>query len=447
MTANMTWQQLLSAKRLGRASDPLSADVRSEFQRDFDRIVYSSAFRRMQDKTQVFPLAESDYVRTRLTHSIEVSSVGRSLGTLAGELISKKEGSTIAPPSEFGNVVAAACLAHDIGNPPFGHSGEDAIRCWFRGEGRSYLDGLSDAQRMDFESFEGNAQGFRILTKLQNPSNPGGLQLTYGTLSTFSKYPRRSVVDGITTPTNAGQKKFGFCCADEALFTEVAEGAGLPSTHSGAWTRHPLAYLMEAADDICYRVIDLEDGCRVGRVSFEEAERLLGPIAAPGKDLKTEKSYNDIADTRGQTEYLRARAINMLIYSVVKVFDMNYEQIMRGTFEGDLISHCAYAANIDAIKRCSKARIYNAPQVVQIEAAGFEVMAGLLEKFVPTLVQQAPDRSLAQQKLIELVPRQFRSPKSKYDALLAATDHVSGMTDSHAVSLFRRLKGIELPRS
>jgi dGTPase len=255
LSKRMNWGRLLSVIRLGREEDPPNKDVRSEFQRDFDRIVYSSAFRRMQDKTQVFPLAESDYVRTRLTHSIEVSCVGRSLGTLAGAFIAAREGGSIPPAAEFGNVVAAACLAHDIGNPPFGHSGEDAIRGWFQGAGKTNLDGLSPEESADLEQFEGNAQGFRILTRLENPSNNGGLQLTHATLAVFTKYPRLSVVSGLSGSKDVSEKKFGICAADRAAFERVAVGTGLLSKVDGAWSRHPLAFLMEAADDICYRIV------------------------------------------------------------------------------------------------------------------------------------------------------------------------------------------------
>jgi dGTPase len=242
----MDWEKPLSVVRLGREGDQVTKDVRSEFQRDFDRLVYSSAFRRMQDKTQVFPFAESDYVRTRLTHSMEVASVGRSLGTLAGEFIAQREHGGVPPPSEFGSVIAAACLAHDIGNPPFGHSGEDAIRGWFLGSGGPHLTSLSENHKADLERFEGNAQGFRVLTRLQNPSNKGGLQLTYATLAVFTKYPRQSLVSEMTKSAKVSEKKFGFYADDKEAFTAVANGTGLLLKRESAWSRHPLAFLLEA---------------------------------------------------------------------------------------------------------------------------------------------------------------------------------------------------------
>ena len=446
MSARMNWGNLLSVVRLGREGETPGKDVRSEFQRDFDRIVYSSAFRRLQDKAQVFPLAESDYVRTRLTHSLEVSCVGRSLGTLAGALVAKLEGSAIPAAAEFGNVVAAACLAHDIGNPPFGHSGEDAIREWFLRAGTVYLDGLSPPERVDLEKFEGNAQGFRILTRLQNPSNLGGLQLTHATLAVFTKYPRLSVVSGLVDSKNVSEKKFGVYTDDVEAFSRAAQDTGLLRKFDGAWVRHPLAFLMEAADDICYRIVDLEDGCRVGRVSFEETEPLLWVIAFPNGDKLADQNYQAIRDWKNRIEYLRARAINNMIYAVVEAFKNNYDAIMKGQFESDLVATCEYASQAEQIRALSASKIYSASQVVQIEAAGFEVMSGLLDKFVPTLLRETGKRSLAEKKLLELIPPQFREQQSAYKALLSATDHVSGMTDSYAVRLFRRLKGIELPR-
>lgn len=439
----MDWTRLLARTRLGREKDGPSMDIRSEYLRDWDRIVYSSAFRRLQDKTQVFPLAESDYVRTRLTHSIEVSSVGRSLGTLAGGFVTEKEGLTVSP-QDFGNIVSAACLAHDIGNPPFGHSGEEAIRSWFAGGGDQYLSSLSDDQRGDFLNFEGNAQGFRVLTRLQNAVDRGGLQLTYAVLAAYTKYPRGSDAEGCNRKL-VSEKKFGYCSHDAAQFISVVEGVGLIKKRDGVYARHPLAFLMEAADDICYRVIDLEDGHRVGRVSFEETERLLTPIAFHEGEDKSQSSYATISQEKGRVEYLRARAINNLTFAVVDVFKNRYSEIMSGQLESDLTSFCKYAAELDAIKTVSKARVYSAPNVLHIEMAGFEVLGGLLEKIVPALIRNDETRTSADKKLLEIMPRQFTLGSTDYEKILAATDFVSGMTDTFAVTLFRRLRGIELP--
>lgn len=439
----MDWGSLLTKIRLGREEDKPSEDIRSEYMRDWDRIVYSSAFRRMQDKTQVFPLAESDYVRTRLTHSLEVSSVGRSLGTLVGGFVTENETLDIEP-QDFGNIVATACLAHDIGNPPFGHSGEEAIRSWFAGKGQQYLHDLTAEEQEDFLNFEGNAQGFRILTRLQNAVGRGGMQLTYAVLAAYMKYPRASFPRD-RDKSLVSEKKFGYCQDDRETFLKVATRVGLVEKREGVYVRHPLAFLMEAADDICYRVIDLEDGHRVGRVSFDETESLLKPIAFPGDENPLKSSYADIEDERGKIEYLRARAINNMVLSAVDVFEHNYEQIMAGAFEKDLSSLCAFADQMGRIKVVSKAKVYAAPNVLHIEAAGFEVLGGLLDKVVPALVLDGKLATSVDKKIRSIIPRQFTSGRTKYERMLAATDFVSGMTDTYAVTLFRRLRGIDLP--
>lgn len=445
----MDWKQLLSTERLGRGQEP-KTDARSEYQRDYDRIVFSSAFRRLQDKTQVFPLAESDYVRTRLTHSVEVSCVGRSLGTLAGSIVIKRSGLEDFQAQEFGNIVAAACLAHDIGNPPFGHSGEDAIKTWFEGPGMSYLKDLAPEQKQDFLKFEGNAQGFRVLSRLQNKINGGGLQLTYAVLGAYSKYPRRAHVSSLEGSEKVSEKKFGFFIGDEEWFVKVADGLGLTKKLDGAWSRHPLAFLMEAADDICYRIVDLEDGHRLGRVTFAEAENLLKPIAfnSKSKGKQMSRSYRDIDenDDKGKFEYLRAKAINSLILDAISVFEENYDRLMQGTLEQDLMSQSRFSNELKAIKELSRRKVYVAPNVLHIEAAGFEVLGGLLDKIVPALIGTDSSRSSAEKKILEIIPEQFRKGKTHYERLLHATDFVSGMTDSFAVTLYRRLRGIELPR-
>jgi dGTPase len=441
--ATMDWNLLTSTKRLGREAGDHASEARSEYQRDWDRIVYSSAFRRMQDKTQVFPLAESDYVRTRLTHSIEVSSVGRSLGTLCGEYILAKGEVPGMVPQDFGSIVAAACLAHDIGNPPFGHSGEDAIQSWFELHGARYLDALSQQQQCDLLKFEGNAQGFRMVTRLQSSVNRGGFQLTYAVLAAYAKYPRGS---SLAQPTKGfvSEKKFGFYAHDADNFMTIAAATGLIEKANGAFARHPLAFLMEAADDICYGIVDLEDGHRLSRVSFEQARTLLWPIAFPGGQ-KEGASYDAIDDNEGRIEYLRARSIGNLIRAVVDAFKSNYTAIMEGTFERDLVSQCVFAADLKKISALSVAEIYTSPTVLQIESAGFEILGGLLGKFVPALLTPEGERTRAHKKLLQIVPKQFAAGTTDYERLLGVTDYISGMTDSFALTLFRRLNGIELP--
>jgi dGTPase len=348
-------------------------------------------------------------------------------------------------PQKFGEIVAAACLAHDIGNPPFGHSGEKAIRTWFEKAGRSYLENLTDQQCGDIEKFEGNA-GFRVITHLQNNIGTGGLQLTHAVLGAFSKYPRRSHVTGIGKSEGVSEKKFGFVAADEKWFDEVAQNVGLIQRHSGAWARHPLAFLMEAADDICYRIVDLEDGYRLRRVTFAEAEKLLKPLAFAASDGLPSSDYLSIGEEKRRIEYLRALSIGSLIQAAVVVFDENYEGIMIGQYDESLVAKCAFARELATIEGVSKQEVYAAPHVIQIEAAGFEVLGGLLQRIVPCLVERET-RSAADKKLLQLIPAQFTLGEDKYQRLLDAIDFVSGMTDTYAVTLYRRLLGIELPRS
>ena len=438
----MEWQRLVSTMRLGRESDHGDGGSRTETMRDWDRLVYSSAFRRLQDKTQVFPLSDSDYVRTRLTHSIEVSSVGRSLGMLCGEAILQREPGLAMAPQDFGSIVAAACLAHDIGNPPFGHSGEAAIQSWFAEHSAAYLNALSEQERQDFLRFEGNAQGFRLVTRLQNAVNHGGFQLTYAVLAAFAKYPRASHLP--TTKDRISEKKFGFFAQDAANFRKVAEHVGLVPKGPGAWARHPLAFVMEAADDICYGIVDLEDGHRLARVSFEEARALLWPIAFPDGQAES-ASYRQLEEDTGRIEYLRARAIGKLVAASAEVFRDNYDAIMKGEFERDLAGSSRFAQELKAISQLSRERIYATPSVLQIEAAGFEILGGLLDKIVPALATLPEHRSAANKKIVQIVPQPFTRGTSVYECLLGATDFISGMTDTYALRLFRRLNGIELP--
>jgi dGTPase len=438
----MEWDRLVSTMRLGREDDRGDGGSRTEYMRDWDRLVYSSAFRRLQDKTQVFPLSDSDYVRTRLTHSIEVSSVGRSLGMLCGEFIKEREPALSMAPQDFGSIVAAACLAHDIGNPPFGHSGEAAIQSWFGEHAQRWLVDLTERERQDFLRFEGNAQGFRLVTRLQNAVDHGGFQLTYAVLAAFMKYPRAS--DLPSAKDRISEKKFGYFADDAATAERVATQVGLMRKAPGAWTRHPLAFVMEAADDICYGIVDLEDGHRLGRVSFDEARELLWPIAFPGGAAGS-PSYRQLADDTGRVEYLRARAIGHLIGAALDVFRESYDVIMDGRFEQDLAAASRFAPELKAIATLSRERIYATPSVLQIEAAGFEILGGLLGKIVPALVKPEGDRTAADRKIAQIIPEQFSRGTTPYTRLLGATDYISGMTDGFALKLFRRLHGIELP--
>lgn len=450
----MNWPQLLSRKRLGAEQTSLGTATRTDFQRDFDRIVFSSSFRRMQDKTQIFPLSKIDYVRTRLTHSLETSSVGRSLGTLVGEQIIQRRGLADYETSDFGDICAAACLAHDIGNPPFSHSGEDAIRHWasYGDYGRRRVEILQGSQKEDFLAFEGNAQGFRILTRLQNRDNHGGLQLTCATLAAFTKYPRESWL-GDDHQNGVSTKKHGFFAEDLAMFEEVAETVGLIRRDPlrAVWRRHPLTFLVEAADDICYRVIDIEDGFRLGHLSFEQARELYWPIIS--NPAKQEARLNRIGGEKEKVEFLRAKVINEAIQQARDCFLDNEQAILDGSFDDPLLKLVPKQAELDQLLVVARDKIYCAPEVVEIETAGFEVISELLDRFAQVLddIAERGERATPKSRMtVLLVPEQFIGPNripspELYTRLLRLTDFVAGMTDSYAVALYKKLTGISLP--
>ncbi len=449
----MDWEKLLTDSRLGEKSQPKGKfqDGRSEFQKDFDRIVFSPAFRRLQDKTQVFPLPESDFVHTRLTHSLEVSCVGRSLGNLVGETVIKRTPAlqNRFTKFHFGEIVAAACLAHDIGNPPFGHSGEDAIAEYFRsGNGKKFQSKIKDEKKWtDLIKYEGNAQGFRIISKLQNPKIKGGLNLTYSTLAAVTKYPRESLINNKNgTLQNKVYRKYGFFQAEKDIFREVASATGLhrnKSNNTYWWWRHPLAYLVEAADDICYRVMDLEDGFRLGFISFKETEDLLKPMVS----VQSLRNYRG-KDEKDRIGYLRAVAINELVNELAKVFLDEETNILKGKFQNDLISEIKKAKALIRIKEISINNIYKSRSVIEREVAGYEVLGGLLDTFIGSYNEAFNKKVSAKNKSVfELLPGRITEeiPNDLYLRLLRIIDFVSGMTDSFAVSLFRKIKGISLP--
>ncbi|MCB1775021.1 MAG: dNTP triphosphohydrolase [Gammaproteobacteria bacterium] len=450
----MDWHTLLTRVRLGSTEAPQASSARTDFQRDFDRVVFSSAFRRMQDKTQVFPLSKVDYVRTRLTHSLEAASIGRSLGTLVGEQVIQRHRLTDFEAADFGGIVAAACLAHDIGNPPFGHSGEDAIRHWAHSAdyGARRVAMLSGSEREDFLAFEGNSQGFRIITRLQNPDNDGGLQLTCATLAAFTKYPRESWLGG-SRYDGVSAKKQGFTAADRGAFETVARAVGLVprDNHHAMWCRHPLAFLVEAADDISYRVIDIEDGYRLGHFSYDEVVELFWPMVTD-QDRQLPRLQR-IRELKDRVEFLRAKVINEVIRQVVACFLEHESEILSGHFDVPLLQELPIRAPLDQLIERARERIYCAPEVVSIQAAGFQVVSDLLERFVQVVDDVAEKGSRASprsQMLIQLVPEQFigrrRVPsEDPYLRLLLLTDFVSGMTDSYAVSLYKKVTGISLP--
>ena len=443
----MDWKILLGEQRLCRP-DAGSQPGRSPFQQDLDRVVFSAAFRRLAHKTQVHPLSDNDHVHTRLTHSIEVASVGRSLGTAVGTRIAGKLDSPEITPDTFGYIVQAACLAHDIGNPPFGHSGEDTIGSWFNSPERSpeiFGSDMKDVEKNDLKYFEGNAQGFRILTQLENYRWSGGLQLTFAVLGTFAKYPRSSLIHPIPNDSYIGGEKIGFFESERNYFEQVASGLGLIeySSQLRYWCRHPLAFLLEAADDICYALIDVEDGFALGYLTFEEAKELLSPIAKDPR-LTSDMAKPEIIGR------LRAVAIGELVKSVADVFLKNEKALLGGTHTKELIADTPYKKNIDAAKSIAREKIYWSERKTIIEIAGSEIISGLLELFLPVVNEiehagwDVKKLSGRPQMLARLIPDQFSGVTSRYASWLRVTDFISGMTDRFALDLYRKLKGIAI---
>jgi dGTPase len=439
----MEWQQLLTCKRLGKALLEDRQFERTPFLKDYDRLVYSSAFRCLKDKTQVFPLAKNDDIRTRLIHSLEVSCVGRSLGRIVGDQIIKRHHLDTFNAADFGDILSAACIAHDIGNPPFGHSGEDAIRAsfraWYSRLNASEQQALTESEKTDFDGFEGNAQGFRILTRLEMPHRQGGMQLTCATLAAFTKYPRESLIAETILQGYSGRStsKYGFFQSEKAFFTEVAETVGLIRRHPQVawWARHPLAFLVEAADDICYSIIDLEDGFRMGYVPFEEVRSLLYPIA--------NTHLNECSDSRKEiVKRLRAKAINQLVWEVAQIF-LDYEvDILAGTFDRELLFFSTHADTLQAIEQITRSQVFQHPNVVSVKIAGYEVLGGLLAEWVNASFHPSKKGEL----LLYMLPPEYRpQPEDdSYQKILKITDYICGMTDSSATTLFQHLRGISL---
>ena len=438
----MNWIALLAPGRPGQHTSH-AAPSRSAFEQDYDRIIFSHPFRRLQDKTQVHPLPEHDFVHTRLTHSLEVSSVGRSLGRTVGEHIVQAHAELAKSYSafDFGAIVAAASLAHDLGNPPFGHAGEEAISAFFTHHpaGKSFEQKVTAAAWHDLINFEGNAQGFRIIN-----SNQYGLKLTLATLGAFTKYPCPSYFEH-RNKANKSEKKYGFFQSEKEYFALVAEQTGLIEKQPGVWTRHPLAFLVEAADDICYSIIDIEDGCRMGLISYDDTVALLAEILK--QDYKPEK-LNKIASPNEKIGVLRALVIGKLVKDCASVFIDNEKEILAGTFDKALADAGHFHAELKEISRVSIEKIYRARHVVEIEAAGHEVLPGLMHEFTQAGMHAMEGlASRKYQNLLLLLPPEIREaittpPCSCYNMLRMIIDFVSGLTDRHALSLYRKIKGI-----
>jgi dGTPase len=443
----MNWEQLLRPGRF-ELKDSRSATMdksRSEFERDYDRIIFSAPFRNLQDKTQVFPLPEHDFVHTRLTHSLEVSSVGRSLGKIVGEhLIQKYQGLRDFSSTEIGAIVAAAALAHDIGNPPFGHAGEEAISDFFKyhAYGKVWKDHLSMDAWEDMVNFEGNAQGFRMLTAKNH-----GLKINFATLAAFTKYPRPSLFLD-KDKARRSQKKFGFFSDQTGHYALLADQLGIPSDKK-AYLRHPLAFLVEAADDICYNIIDLEDGCTLGLVSLDESIALMANILQDKFSAEKLQSYKHPSQ---KLAILRAMTIGKLIEEAAQVFIEREHEILSGDFDKALTDCIPSSGALAVIQKLSVEKIYRSKPVLEKEAAGFQVLEGLLEVFAKALYHKyyQTERFSGQDKsILRLLPEDFDleeyDGEDAYALLRALIDFISGITDKYALSLYRKVKGIALP--
>jgi dGTPase len=442
----MEYDKLISSIRLGCEQSGTQEDrnARSEFKRDFDRIVFSPSFRRLQGKTQVFPFPSDDHIHNRLTHSLEVYSIARSLGTISANTVSSEQ----FPPEIVGDFVGAAALAHDIGNTPFGHSGEEAFARYFNSEpGKQFIASFSKQEKCDLQRFEGNAIGFRMLTysKPMVRKNKGGLGLTYSTLASFLKYPTRSSL--CNDKNGVSEKKHSFCKPEEELVKNIFTELGIKQKTGGKWPRYPFAFLVEAADDIAYRIIDFEDGYRLGLIDYDEIESLFKKIIDAHDNIAI-KGLDNICNKRDKISYLRAKAINSLIYQCAEQFQKNWTAINDYKYEQDLFSSISSHGVIKELDEISISRLYNAKSVAEIEIAGFEIIQGLLGVFVTALLCEH-DTTIGK-KVRQLLPKEFYYTAdeisfSGYELVLNISEFICGMTDSFAVDLFRKLKGIDIP--
>lgn len=447
----MIWEELLSLKRFGDTHKRLRKEqdeTRLGFEVDYDRVIFSSEFRSLQDKTQVIPLSQTDFVHTRLTHSLEVSVVGRSIGRKVGQEILEKhphlKDSFGYQANDFGAIVAAASLAHDIGNPPFGHSGEKAIGEFFKtGNGKRFKNQMTEKEYQDLCDFEGNANGFKILTESRQ-GREGGLRLSYATLGSFTKYPKESLPKKPTQ--HIADKKYGFFQSEKETFLEVAQELGLISTGKKgdiSFSRHPLVYLVEAADDICYTIIDFEDGINLGLIQEELALEYLINLV---RDTINTNKYHLLTSTQDRLSYLRALAINTLINEVVDIFMKNEASILEGKLSKALLELSKYEAQIKDIIKVSVENIYQSNEVVNKEIAGYEVINQLLNSFSSTTANVFEGKLSNYDNLIlKILPKTLNiHNNSLYENLLAICHYISKLSDSNAILTYKKLKGFHI---
>lgn len=441
----MEWLRLISNKRLGLEEiHSARKDDRTEFQRDYDRLIFSAPFRRLQNKTQVFPLPGSVFVHNRLTHSLEVSCVGRSLGcNVSKSLIAKHPELADTHVEEIGSIIAAACLAHDLGNPPFGHSGEKAIETYFsEGEGRRFRKELSESEWSDLVHFEGNANAFRLLTHQFCGRRKGGFVMTYSTLASIVKYPFASSLAG-------GKSKFGFFVSEQNDYECIAEELGIVRLNSSSepprYARYPLVYLVEAADDICYQLMDIEDAHKLRLLTTEETKKLFFLFLDEKKKARAKEVFEIVTDINEQIAYLRSTIVGLLIGECTRAFMEHEEEILAGTFTGTLIK-CMSLPVREAYETCARtawSRIYRSKEVLDVELAGYKVISTLLDLMMEAVT--SPEKTYSK-LLIDRVSEQYdmNSP-TLYGKIQAVLDYVSGMTDVFALDLYRKINGGDLP--
>jgi dGTPase len=448
---SLDWNKLLSDKRLGIEDEDSSYQnvFRSQFQRDYDRIIFSSPFRRLQNKTQVFPLPGSIFVHNRLTHSLEVASVGRSLGTIvANKLRQEKVVEKEAFLDEIGSIVSAACLAHDLGNPPFGHSGEQAISNYFQKEGAELVKNIISPQEYsDLTNFEGNANTLRLLTNQFEGRRKGGFALTYSTLATIIKYPCNSTS---IAQKNSPYEKYGVFNSEKNVFSKIANELGLLNQSIGnnqIYCRHPLVFLIEAADDICYQVVDLEDAHKLNIISTQQTKDLMLAFFDEQTDKKhlasIHKTLSQLTDENEQITILRSRVINKLIECCIEIFWEHYSDIMNGKMHKGLmyfLSGCQKKA-LEDIKTVAFQKIYSSREVIEIQVAGHKILGELLHEFISAILL---DDSLYAKQLLKLRPPQLSPNKedTAFTKIMSIVDFVSGMTDIYSLELYRKIKGI-----
>ena len=435
---SMQWQKLLTPKRYGHEDLPQELG-RSHFHKDHDRIIFSSAFRRLGRKTQVHPLALNDHIHTRLTHSIEVGSIGRTLGIRVGELIQEKLPDWVSP-HDLGMIVQSACLAHDIGNPPFGHAGDYAIRDWFKQPvGELLIASLSAEQKCDIQTFEGNAQGFRVVTTIENHLYDGGLRLTYPTLGTLIKYPWLS-----KQATNKG--KFSCYLTELDFMQKLARELGLISLDENHWCRHPLAYLMEAADDICYAILDLEDAMELNILPFTRIKPILQKLCG---DLEFDDSvFHSQASSRRKISALRGKAMENMVQSAIEAFMANYDDIMQGNYTGELLTDGDpnVADGLQEAKDLAREEVFPDTRKTELEVGAYSSLGVLLDSFCHAVYEQHQQKqtlSYRSEKILSLMG--IHAPKADWDlyhSYMRVLDFISGMTDNYAAYLSRQIGGI-----